>query len=273
MKKIYIISVLLFLTFGITSCDESYMNDYYDNIPPSPPTGVQVLNGDNRVDLSWNDNRERDIAGYNVYYSGSYDGKYELIGTTQNNYFIDDGARNGILNYYAVTAYDYNNNESELSPDVAYATPRPEGFNQSIFDYRRFPDNSGYSFTTYSNVAFDDTINTPDFFFEIFEGTPYIDVYDDTDIKDMGLTTDIYDIAFAPENGWSPNHDAVAIEGHTYVIWTFDNHFAKVRVKTITRDRIVFDWAFQLVKGNPQLKVSGGNQKRGKLERPIRSSK
>ncbi len=272
MKKIYMISVLLFLTLGITSCDESYMNDYYDNVPPSPPTGVQVLNGDNRVDLSWNDNRERDIAGYNVYYSGSYDGKYELIGTTQNNYFIDDGARNGILNYYAVTAYDYNNNESELSPDVAYATPRPEGFNQSIFDYNQFPDNSGYSFTTYSVVAFDDS-SLVDFFFDVYNGTPYLDVYKDTDIQDMGSTTDIYDIAFAPETGWSPSKDAVAVVGHTYVIWTWDNHFAKIRVKSITRDRIVFDWAFQLVKGNPQLKVSGGNQKRGILERPIRSSK
>ncbi|MDP3150806.1 MAG: hypothetical protein Q8N83_16940 [Ignavibacteria bacterium] len=271
MKNISIIAVLLFLSFGIASCDENNMNDYYDNVPPNPPTGVQVLNGDNRVDLSWNNNRERDIAGYNVYYSTSYDGKYKLIGSTADNYYIDDGATNGVLNYYAVTAYDYNNNESELSPDVAYATPRPEGFNQSIFDYNRFPDNSGYSFTTYSTVAFDDTINTVDFFFDIFEGTPYLDVYNDTDIKDMGATTDIYDIAFAPESGWAPDHYAVAIEGHTYVIWTFDNHFAKVRVKTITRDRIVFDWAFQLVKGNPQLKVSGEKHKRGKLEMPVRN--
>lgn len=271
MKKIYAISILLFLTLGITSCDESNMNDYYDNVPPNPPTGVQVLNGDNRVDLSWNDNRERDIAGYNVYFSGSYEGRYELIGTTQNNFYIDNGARNGVLNYYAVTAYDYNNNESELSPDVAYATPRPEGFNESIFDYNRFPNNSGYSFTNYSTVAFDDTINIADFFFNIIEGTPYLDVYTDTDIKAMGATTDIYDIAFAPESGWAPDHYAVAVEGHTYVIWTVDNHFAKVRVKTITRDRIVFDWAFQLVKGNPQLKVSGEKHKRGKLEMPVRN--
>jgi len=272
MKNLSIISVLLFLALGITSCDESYMNDYYDNVAPNPPSGVQVLNGDDRVDLSWENNRERDIAGYMVYYSGSYDGRYELIGSTQNNFYIDEGARNGILNYYAVTAYDYNNNESELSPDVAYATPRPEGFNQSIFDYNRFPDNSGYSFTTYSTVAFDDTINTVDFFFDIYNGTSYIDVYNDTDIKDMGATIDIYDVAFAPESGWSSTKDAVAVVGHTYVIWTWDNHFAKVRVKSITRDRIVFDWAFQLVEGNPQLKVVAGDKnKRGTLQRPKRN--
>lgn len=270
MKKTNAISILLFLLLGITSCDNQNTNDYYDNVPPNAPTGVQVLNGDNRVDLSWNNNRERDVAGYNVYYSDSYSGKYKLIGSTISNFYIDDGASNGILNYYAVTAYDYNNNESELSPDVAYATPRPEGFNQSIFDYNQFPDNSGYSFTTYSVVAFDDSAYT-DFFFDLYNGTPYIDVYKDTDIQDMGATMDIYDIAFALQNGWSSTKDAVAIEGHTYVIWTWDNHFAKIRVKTITRDRIVFDWAFQLVAGNSQLKVTGENHKRESLQRPKRN--
>ena len=272
MKKTNIIPIFLLLLLGITSCDKQNMNDYYDNVPPNAPTGVQVLNGDNRVDISWDNNRERDVAGYNVYYSNAYDGKYKLLGTTQSNFYIDDGASNGVLNYYAVTAYDYNNNESELSPDVAYATPRPEGFNQSIFDYNQFPNNSGYSFTTYSAVAYNDSINSADFFFDVYNGTPYLDVYNDTDIKDMGATTDIYDIAFAPESGWSSTKDAVAIEGHTYVIWTFDNHFAKVRVKTITRDRIVFDWAFQLVTGNPQLKVvAGENHKRQPLQRPKRN--
>jgi len=271
MKKTIILPIFLLLLLGITSCEKQNMNDYYDNVPPNAPTGVQVLNGDNRVDLSWNDNRERDLAGYNVYYSTSFDGKYKLIGSTQNNFYIDDQATNGILNYYAVTAYDYNNNESELSADVAYATPRPEGFNQSIFDYNQFPNNSGYSFTTYSPVAFDDTDYT-DFYFDVYNGTAYLDVYNDTDIKDMGLTTDIYDVAFAPESGWSSTKDAVAIPGHTYVIWTWDNHFAKIRVKTVTRDRIVFDWAFQLVKGNPQLKVvTGEKHKRAPLQRPKRN--
>jgi len=248
------------------------MNEYYDNIPPTPPTGVKVLNGDNRVDIGWNYNREKDVAGYNIYYSTSYSGKYTLIGTTQNDFYIDNEASNGVLNYYAVTAFDFNNNESDLSIDAAYATPRPEGFNQSIFDFNNFPNNSGYSFTTYSAVAYNDSSYT-DFFFDVYNGTPYLDVYKDTDIKDMGATTDIYDIAFAPETGWSSTKDAVAIEGHTYVIWTWDNHFAKVRVKTITRDRIVFDWAFQLVQGNPQLKTSANSHKRGSLERPKKEKK
>jgi hypothetical protein len=79
-------------------------------------------------------------------------------------------------------------------------------------------------------------------------------VYDDTDIIDMGPTMDIWDIDFAPENGWATNKEEIARVGHTYVIWTYDNHFAKVRIKSITSDRIVFDWAYQTAVGDPQLK-------------------
>lgn len=166
---------------------------------------------------------------------------------------MDNGAVNGTTYYYAVAAFDYNGNESELSYDVVYSTPTPMGFNQTIFDYLRFPSTSGYTFTDYSVVPYDDL--STDFFFENYQGTFYLDVWDDTDIQDMGPTNDIYDIPYAPTSGWSTTKDAFAIVGHTYVIWTFDNHFAKVRIKNITPDRITFDWAFQLVQGDTQLKI------------------
>lgn len=258
-KRILIIISILLVTF-LTACNvnDSYYEDY---TPPSPPTGIQVLNGDERVDISWNHNRESDVAGYNVYYSYSYNGRYTLIGSTANNYFIDFGANNGEKYYYAVTAYDYNGNESELSFDVVYAVPRPEGFNQTIFDYRRFPNNAGYSFSNYSVVRYDD--QNSDVFFENYQGTYYLVVWDDTDIQDMGYTNDIYDIPYAPSSGWSPSKDVIAKVGHTYVIWTWNNHFAKIRVKNITPDRIVFDWTYQLVEGEPMLKpsVKGGIRK------------
>jgi hypothetical protein len=71
----------------------------------------------------------------------------------------------------------------------------------------------------------------------------------------MGTTSDIYDIDYAPLSGWSHTKDVIAVPGHTYVVWTWDNHFAKIRVKYITNERVVFDWAYQLVEGNPQLKA------------------
>ena len=265
MKKISTLVILVVSVLIISSCDvnDSYYNDY---TAPSPPSGIQVLNGDSRVDIYWNQNRENDVAGYNIYYNYTYEGKYTLIGSTSSTHYADLEAVNGNKYYYAVAAYDYNGNESELSYDVIYSTPRPEGFNQSIFDYIRFPNNSGYTFTTYTTVPYDD--QETDFFFEIYQGTGYLRVWDDTDIQDMGPTYDIYDIPYAPENGWAVNKEEIAQIGHTYVIWTYDNHFAKIRVKNITADRVVFDWAFQLVEGEPQLKpiVKSTDRKLDKLQ-------
>jgi len=240
---------------------------YEDFNPPAIPKDVVMLNGDNIVDLYWRANSESDLAGYNIYVSDSYDGRYLNIGSSIYNSFTDYDAVNGETYYYAVTSYDYNGNESELSFDVIYATPRPEGYNQSIFDYLEYPNNSGYSFSKYSVFPYDD-LNT-DFFFENYEGNFYLDVWDDTDIQDMGSTADIYDIEFAPEGGWSSTKDVQAIAGHTYVIWTWNNHYAKIRVSSITNQRIVFDWAYQIVEGEPLLKGTRNAENRGPLTRNL----
>ncbi len=266
MKKLIYYPLILLTSLFLYSCGVNDPFARVDNVPPDVPTGITVLNGDNRVDLSWNNNYENDLAGYNVYYSDSYDGKYTLIGSTSQNYFVDYDASNGITTYYAVTAYDYNGNESELSYDVIYATPRPEGFNQSIFDYRAYPDMAGYTFNDYSVVPYDD--ETADFFFENYQGTYYLDVWNDSDIQDMGPTQDIWDIPYAPDGGWNSTKDAIARIGHTYVIWTWDNHYAKIRVSSITPNRIVFDWSFQLVEGNRMLKPRTPAGERKELSRP-----
>lgn len=254
MKNLIKLFASLIILVYLTGCEVNEPEYIVDNVPPVPPTGIKVFVGDNRIDLTWFDNRDPDLAGYNIYFSYSYNGRYENIGSSPYNYFIDEGAVNGNKYYYAVTAYDYNGNESDLSKDVIYATARPEGYNQAIFDFRKFPNNSGYSFALYSVVAYDSL--DVDFFFENYQGTFYLDVWDDTDIQDMGPTNDIYDIPFAPTSGWSSTKDAIAKVGHTYVIWTWDNHYAKIRISNITNDRMVFDWAYQLVEGETQLKPS-----------------
>ncbi len=265
MKAIKTLAALLLAGIFLTACDVNDSNTEPDYTPPSPPTGVVVVNGDNRVDLYWNENRESDVAGYNIYFSFSYSGKYTLIGSSPYSNYIDDEAVNGETYYYGITAYDFNGNESELSPDVIYSTPRPEGYNQALLNFRQYPNNSGYTFTDYSVVPYDD--QSTDFFFGVYNGIDSIMVWGDTDIQDMGPTQDIYDIEFAPTSGWNPSKSEVAIAGHTYVIWTWDNHFAKVRISSISANRMVFDWAFQLVEGNVQLKRSVNNGNRNPLSR------
>lgn len=259
------LNLLLALVVGLflsTACVND--TEYYDDIPPAPPSEVATLTGDNWVEISWDYNHENDIAGYNVYYNYTYEGKYTLIGSTEGNYFLDDGAENGVTYYYAVAAYDYNGNESELSYDVAYDTPRPEGYNERLFDASLYPDVSGYDFSEYVVLPFDDL--EADFFFEYYQGAYYITVWQENDIQDMGATYDIYDVSEAPLSGYVPLYDdenvkyEEAIVGHTYVVWTYDNNFAKIRINQILNDKLIFDWAYQLVPGNVELKPAVKNK-------------
>ena len=234
----------------LSGCRTAVMHP--DMTPPSPPTGLATSTGDNFVDIFWNPSPEPDVAGYNVFVSSTYNGPYKLIGSTQRTDFTDNGAVNGVMYYYAVTAYDFDGNESDLSKDVAYDVPRPEGYNVVLSDYHTNPVSAGYSFAGYAVVAYD--ASSADMYFDNYNGTLYMDVYTDTDIEDMGPTNSILDISYAPSSGWSTTHDAVLTAGHTYVVWTHDDHYAKFRVSSISPGRVVFDWAYQLQKGNQMLK-------------------
>lgn len=240
---------LIFVAITITSCHDPFV---IDTTPPSPPQGVLAKALDNAAELSWLRNPEPDVAGYRVWVSDRYDGKYEEIGTTINVRFVDRGARNGERAYYAISAYDFDDNESDLSRDVVYATPRPEGFGTKLGNYHTEPLTAGYDFSTYSIGNYNDDYT--DVFFEAINGRNYLNVWDDSDIQDMGYTNSLYDIGVAPAAGWSPSKSVEAIPGHTYILWTWDDHFAKIRVREITAERVTFDWAYQIAKSNPELK-------------------
>lgn len=268
MKKRILAMTLIFAAAAlITSC-KHHINDNYNTIAPNPPTNVSVLALDNEVDISWDKSSDRNVAGYNVYYAYEYDGHYTLLGNTKNNFFVDAGTNgpvNGVKYYYAVAAYDYDGNESELSGTYAFAIPRPEGYNVSLYDYNVNPTKGGYDFRDYMIVPYSDQNN--DMFFDFYNGKYYMDVWEDSDIKDMGPTIDITDISIAPVSGYVPliAGDNIkyteAIVGHTYVIRTWDNHFAKVRVSQIASNKVVFDWAYQLIKDERLLK-EGAKQPR-----------
>jgi hypothetical protein len=203
------------------------------------------------------------VAGYNIFVSSAYDGWYELIGSTRGTYFLDDGARNGNTYYYAITAFDYDGNESSLSRDIVYDVPRPEGYDVVLYDYRQTVAGSGYDFSDYAVVPYNDPY--ADMYFENYNGQHFMNVWNEvgfeTDIQDMGYTNSLLDIRVAPSSGWSPTHDVRLYVGHTYVVWTHNDHYAKFRVTAILGNRVVFDWAYQLQEGNPMLKPGGFGKK------------
>jgi hypothetical protein len=223
-----------------------------DFAPPSRPTGLRTSTGDNFIELYWNENREPDVAGYNVYVASSYNGRYSLIGSTDNAYYSDDGAANGSVYYYAVTAYDYDGNESDMSTDVAYDIPRPEGYDITLLNSAFSASQSGYDFSKYSVVAANDQY--ADMVFGGSNGDLRMAVSSDTDIQDMGPTHSILDIGEAPASGWASSHTVALVPGHTYVVWTWDDHYAKFRVSALSQNRVVFDWAYQLIPSNRLMK-------------------
>lgn len=258
-----LLAVFTFSILILTGCDDLTTPRFFE-----APHDVYTVTGENRVDVYWSHITPAEVDYYRVYWSED-NNKFEFLGNAYTNSYSDLEASNGVKTYYAVTAVAYSDGfESELSKETAYSTPRPQGFNASIFDFITFPNTSGFSFTTFQAMHFLDQNQDgvqADFFLEndVQNGKFYLNVWTDTDIADMGQTDDIHEVDVAPNAGWS--QDVVQIDdnlqakyveakvGHTYVINTWDNFYGKIRVLEIRNERIFFDWAFQDSQGNMEL--------------------
>ncbi len=140
-----ILSILLLtiLLAGISGC---YIDtNESDREPPAIPRGVQTITGDEQVVIEWYPNGEFDLAGYKVWRGRDDVNFNDLLADVSESttHYIDTDVRNGETYYYAVSAYDAEGNESELSPENAWDTPRPEGRNITLDDYLLFPEEAG----------------------------------------------------------------------------------------------------------------------------------
>ena len=75
--------------------------------------------------VSWDKNPEPDIKGYKIYYgtsSGNYDNNIWIDSPDQTSYVFDN-LQEGNTYYFAVTAVDLADQESELSDEVSKAIP------------------------------------------------------------------------------------------------------------------------------------------------------
>lgn len=249
---------------GLIACDSS--NDPFVPGPPAVPTGVFTITGDQQVDVRWSPVRGNNVQGYGVYRGATIDGAYERLSSVlgeESSSYVDHNVTNGETYFYAVDAFNFQNQESALSYEDAFDTPRPAGAG-TLSAKEVDPAQAGIDWSAQPNFvrAFDhpDT----DIFVQRIDGVLYakgraIGGYWN-DLQDLGWTASMDDISWAPADGWSISPNGVElIVGHTYVVWTHDEHFAKFRVKAIAVDgtqvptSIQFDWAYQIDAQNPEL--------------------
>ncbi len=248
-----------------------------DGVPPAAPRGLFSVTGDTEATLHWVENTEADLAGYRVYESPCASGPgcpYDLVGITSGTSFTVDQLTNGQTRYFAVAAVDHAGNESDLSYEDVFDTPRPEGSGLLLNNYAESASASGYDFSAFVTRAWDHP--ETDVFYG-FNGTVHQMFVPDfaTNIQDAGYASSLDAVDFAPTAGWSPTGTVELITGHCYVVWLRDDHYAKFRVVQIrpgtssTPARVVLDWAYQTDPGNRELKQQPVSPDKPTGRRPI----
>jgi hypothetical protein len=264
LMRSILLSVLTISALSFSGCEEKIVD--LDNAP-QPPQGVTSVTGDSQVFVHWSGPYESDLDYFVIYRSLQSTTGYVEIGqvNAQSNpgldlikySFADNNPVNGTTYYYAVSSVDNAGQESELSAEEVFDTPRPDG---SVLLYSKFvrASEAGFDFSSQlklngdaisADIFVDDVINSTDTIF-------FLNARDiETDIQDLGYTDTFDDIGYAVENGWSTLGYCEVILGHTYLVWTRDNHFAKVRVTSYNKvtGTVTLDWAYQTATGNLEL--------------------
>ncbi len=269
-------AILVVLT--LTGCDDDD-DILVEDACPATPQGVYSVTGDGSVTVWWNGIYERDVREYVVYRSLQATTGYEPLAvvTAVDNpnldlllyYYEDETADNGETYWYALTAVDYAGQESELSAEDVWDTPRPEG-RDMLYPYEVEPALAGFNLAAGEHVAYDSP--AADIWVDRVIGRigggdttfiSYLNVGDAlTDIQDMGYALSFDSVSFAPESGWSRDGYQEIIEGHIYVIWTNDSHYAKLWAVAVGSSGAAdFIWAYQTVQDNLQLAPAPGSEK------------
>jgi hypothetical protein len=261
MKQVVLTAVILVFGLAMLGCEDN--NTPY-NPPPPAPQGVFSVTGDQSVEIVWNGVYDRDVSYYGVFRSLQAISGYDEIGrvTALDNpnldliiyNFIDNGVTNGVTYFYAVSAVDHAGQESSLSAEEVFDTPRPEGM-MALYSYYTDSTKAGLDLANNATRVMWNAASA-DVWVDDAGGVFYLNAADvNTDLQDLGYTKDFNEIGYSPDSGWSALGYVELIVGHTYVIWTNDNHYAKMRVESMSglSGPVVFQWAYQTDAGNPEL--------------------
>lgn len=272
MRRLVIVGLLASLIF-VVGCEKTTTRYIYIDEYPPPPSGIGSITRDGAVYIFWHRVEVDDIDGYRVWYNTDSVGIFDLIADVSHpdTDWLDTDVVNGYRYYYRVSAYDESGNESILSIAYAVDTPRPEGFNEVIYDYYDEPNYSGFDLFLGEVVRWDSDDCDIYLDYDILLDAFFINVkFDDYYIQDFGYAEDFDDVGYAPPDGWSGFNSVEAIEGHMYVLklrhfnrW----HYARVWITDLfftayyDVPAMEFSWAYQIDPGNRELKIVPGMPK------------
>ena len=230
--------------------------------PPATPRGVRSITHDGLVTVEWFPNGEADLAGYKIWRDDEGDEEFDLLAEVSvdssddvNRFsYVDEEVINGRTYSYAVSAVDYDGNESELSPEVVFDTPRPSGNNVTLNDFGLIPARSGFDFSQPARgaIAWGSPATDVYFGFDAEVNVAYLYSDNFTEMQDMGYHEYFDEIDISPVRGFTIKFVEL-IQGHVYALLTPDGNFAKIHAIAVSDTAITFDWAYQIDAGNPQL--------------------
>ncbi len=245
--------------------------------PPPVPTGLEVVPLDDTNYLRWSDNARSagDFAHYRVYLIGS-EGPF-LLGETDSQGFVDELAENGVASTYVVSSVDVYGHESADSFQSA-GTPRPDFAGELIVSFADEPSLSGFRFQ--ESDQFDPIVSgtsssrhfrleTDTFGWWLVPG-PGSSVFPQgvftTALKcGVAADADCRDWVTAPTSGYSAT-DMLLDPELTYMLRVIGDdgevHYGSIRVTLLGSDQsgadiMIFDWAYQIQPGNPELATGG----------------
>ena len=263
------ILALVLMSLMVAGCSDDEVVAVYDP-PPQPPQGVFSITGNDSVFIYWTAPYEGDITHFEVFRSFYEFTDYELIAVVEawpnpdldliyyEPGYIDDSVTNGTTYFYAVTSIDEAGQQSELSAESVFDTPRPDG-RVTLYDEAVKPDSGAFDFSTASIVGSADA--SADVYIDRAGVVFYINVTNEVDVflQPMGFHSSFDGVGWAPQERWSHNGWAEIVPGHIYVMAIRNAHgdwnYAKMRVLAEDNDTgvVMFQWAYQEDKNNPEL--------------------
>ena len=268
-KLLFTLMIALIGTVLTTGCSDNDDVIAVYNPPPQPPQDVFSVTGNDSVFIHWTAPYEGDITHFGVYRSRQEFTGYDVIATVNaldnpnldlvyyDPGYIDTDVSNGLTYYYAITSIDRAGQESDLSAESAFDTPRPDG-EMILYDDAVDSDLSGFNFLTGTVV---ESYNiAADVYLDRINGVFYINATNvDVRLQAAGYHSSFDGVGWAPQDGWSYTGWAEIVPGHIYIVAIKDNHgdwnYAKLRVlgEDDNAGTVMFQWAYQLDDNNPEL--------------------